>query len=384
MADRTTRIGAVVALVCAATLAACSGRDIDAALMLEDVVAGARPSWLKWLTDAPTRRPVAYLRGGRRYRADLYRPGPAQARRTKPTLVLVPGAAPRGRDDPRLRALAGTFARLGFDVLVPEIPSLRRLRVRASHVRHIADAIGYAGSRRGGAARGSAIGVLAISYSVGPAVLAALEADVRDKVAFVVGIGGYYDLTAVVTFFTTGRYRLGPRAPWRFRAPNAYGKWVFALSNADFIESARDRVNLRAIALRKRQDPNARIADLVTQLGPEGARVYALIANRDPDRVPALLRGLPAAALRELRALDLAGRDFRRLRARLILIHGRDDPIVPHTESVKLARAVGEARASLFVVRSLNHVTFAKLDLSDLSVLLRAAGAVLAIRDRAR
>jgi len=383
MVDRTTRLGALVALVCATALAACSGRDIDAVLMLEDVVAGERSSWLKRLTDRPTRRPIAYHRGGRRYRADLYRPGPAQARRSKPTLVLVPGAAPRGRDDPRLRALAGTFARLGFEVLVPEIPSLRRLRVRATDVRHIADAIGYAGSRPG-AAGGSAIGVLAISYSVGPAVLAALETDVRDKVGFVVGIGGYYDLTAVVTFFTTGRYRSGPRAPWRFRAPNPYGKWVFALSNADFIESARDRVNLRAIALRKRQDPNARIADLVTQLGPEGARVYALIVNRDAARVPALLAGLPAPALREFRALDLAGKDFRGLRARLILIHGRDDPIVPHTESAKLAQAVGKERASLFIVRSLAHVTFARLDTSDLSVLLRAARAILAMRDRAR
>ena len=54
-------------------------------------------------------------------------------------------------------------------------------------------------------------------------------------------IGGYYDVEAVLTFFTTGYFRDGPDGQWRHREPNAYGKWVFVRSNAARLASPEDR-----------------------------------------------------------------------------------------------------------------------------------------------
>ena len=89
-------------------------------------------------------------------------------------------------------------------------------------------------------------------------------------VRFVLTIGGYYDLEAVITFFTTGRYREAPDASWRYRRSNAYGKWVFLRSNAWRVAAARDRVLLDAMATRKLHDLNADIGDLIPRLGAEG------------------------------------------------------------------------------------------------------------------
>ena len=77
------------------------------------------------------------------------------------------------------------------------------------------------------------VGVVAISYAVGLAVLASDLPDIRDQIRFLVSIGGYRDTRAVVTFITTGAYhdptngtrldwpslsdsviRLPPRIPW--------------------------------------------------------------------------------------------------------------------------------------------------------------------------
>jgi pimeloyl-ACP methyl ester carboxylesterase len=300
---------------------------------------------------------------------DLYWP----AEDARAALVLVPGAAPLGKDDPQLVAFAETLARARFAVLVPEIPNLRQLQVSPSDVAAIAGAI-----ERLARCSGGEVGLAAISYAAGPAILAALRPGTRERVRFVLAIGGYHDLAAVVTFFTTGFYRSEPDEPWQHREPNAYGKWVFVRANAIRLDDPGDRATLAAMAERKLADPSAEVADLRPGLGPEGRAVMALLDNRDPDRVPALIARLPPAVRTDLAALDLKRRDLT-LDARLILVHGRDDPIIPATESKALAAAAPDA--SLFVVDSLAHVELGPTGLADGLRLWRAVYLVLTERD---
>ena len=336
------------ALGVVAALVACSpARVIEAARLLGDVSAGEGPSSLKEATPAPTREAVFFDVDGRAHAADLYHPGePALA-----ALVVVPGAAEGGKDDPRLVAFVESLARVRFTVLVPDVGELRRLNLRASDAREIADAIVWLA-----AADEAGVGVFAVSYSVGPAVLAALEPDVAGRLSFIVGVGGYHDLNAVVAFFTTGYYREAPDGPWRYLEPNAYGKWVFVRSNLERVADARDRLRLEAIARRKLGDLAAPIDDLAAGLGPEGRSILALLDNRDPELVPALIAGLPTAIRTDLDALNLALRDLSGLEARLVLIHGRADTIIPFSESVALALAAGEERTDLYIVDGLSHV----------------------------
>ena len=88
--------------------------------------------------------------------------------------VVVPGLTPYGKDDPRLVAFAGSLARSRFLVLIPEIPNVRALRVSAADSAIIADAIGEAARRFAGGAERS-VGLVAISFGAGPALLAAGE-----------------------------------------------------------------------------------------------------------------------------------------------------------------------------------------------------------------
>ncbi len=366
----------VVALAAVVVPAACSPpRALEAMRVLADLDAGDGPSGLKEATPAPSRAAVAYSVDGRARVGDIYRPGEA----ARAALVLVPGAAEAGKDDARLVAFATTLARARFVVLVPDIASLRALHVRAADAREVADAILHLAGRGDGAA-GRRLGVVAISYAVGPAVIAALEADVRDRLHFVVGVGGYYDIEAVVTFFTTGYFRPRPGAPWRHVEPNAYGKWVFVLSNLERVRDASDRAALEAMARRKLDDLAADLADLVTGLGPEGRAFHALLANVEPERVPALIAALPGDVRAEMAALDLARRDLRSLGARLLLVHGREDDIIPWSESQALAAAAPKGRADLFLVDGFSHVD-PKSGHPDRFQLWRAIYRLLELRD---
>ena len=374
----------LLVVLAAAWLGACtSPRGLEAWRLLDDLAAGAGPSALKAATPEPRRIAVSYRVEERSHAGDLYRPGePARA-----ALVLVPGAAPQGKDDPRLVAVARSLARARFLVLVPEIANLRALKLRPEDAGAVADALRHLSARTGGSGGAGAgapegsVGLVAISYATGPAVLAALEPDLRARVRFLVAVGGYYDIEALVTFFTTGHYRPAPDLPWEKAEPNPYGKWIFLRSNAQRVEAARDRVLLLAMAQRKLDDLGAGLDDLTARLGPEGRAVHALLVNRDPGAVPGLIAALPPGVRRDLAALDLKRRDLGSLAAEAILIHGRNDAVIPYSESKALAAALAPERARLTLVDNLAHVELGPAGVGDSLRLWRTAYRVLSLRD---
>jgi len=350
------------------------GRGLEAALLLSDIAAGEKDSPFKRVTPAPTRTSVTCRVKGRTYSGDLYRPGSE----TRAGILLVPGAAEKGKDDPRLVAFANTLARGRFTVLVPDLEGIRKLQVGSGNIREVIDSFLQLGALPDATPQGKA-GICAFSYAVGPALLAALSPEIRNRVCFVMGVGGYYDLTRVLTFSTTGYFR--ENGHWQYRNPNEYGKWVFVLSNIDRLSDPEDRQIFRLMAERKLEEPKEGVEDLAVKLGPEGKHFYDFIANRDPSRVSLLISHLPKEVRQEIRALNLSNKDLSLLTAKLILIHGLDDDIIPYTESSALSRAMPPGQAELFLAKGLFHVDV-KPGLSDSWQLWRSIVALLQARDR--
>lgn len=225
------------------------------------------------------------------------------------------------------------------------------------------------------------LGIAAVSFAVGPAVLALSEPGVRDRVSFFLGIGGYWDIEALITYVTTGYYREEPGGAWASRPPKAYGKWVFVLSNAGRLGDANDAAILTEMANRKLADKDAEIDDLVAGLGLGGNAVYALVANSDPERVPELLRALPPELGDEIARLDLSRRDLSRLPMQFVLIHDRSDRIIPAEQSRALAQAVAPGNAQLYVIGGLDHAQIKDLGIADAWTLFDAVSMLLRLRD---
>jgi pimeloyl-ACP methyl ester carboxylesterase len=378
---------ALLVVVVALAVSPWGSRVIGAARLLVDMGMGGAPASAMPFDGQEIaaargvmRNSITFDRAGRTYEADIYLSG----RKQPAALVLVPGLAPRGKDDPRLVELAVALARAKFAVLVPNLPSLMEQRVSPDNVRQIADAIGILDSAGWNPEQPDApVGLAAISYAVGPALLATLEPDIRGRVDFVVAIGGYYDVDAVLTYFTTGYYRNGPEGPWLKGDPNVFGKWLFVRANAQRVVSLQDRLNLDAIARRKMENPAAGIRDLTAKLGEQGMAVMRLLENEDPDKAASLIAGLPSPLLDDLRALDLRGRDLSGLPAKVLLLHGRDDRIIPVGQSEALAAALPPGKAHLFVADNLAHADLAPGQWRDILTLGEAAYALLSWRDGA-
>jgi pimeloyl-ACP methyl ester carboxylesterase len=223
--------------------------------------------------------------------------------------VLVHGFSPGGKDDPRVREAAALLARTGFDVAVPTIPGLTRGQLGWEDVEPVIATV---------AAHAASTIVVGVSVGAGPALLAAADPRVRERVSAVLTLGGYASASEVVRFWLTGAYEY---------------------------EGIRGRVH---------HDPE----------------VVRMFVRANADRLDASSRTTLGAADRESAARFLAApppdlqryldslsplRVAREIRARLVLVHGRADRAVPYTESLRLAAARPE-RTTLVLVGVVEHV----------------------------
>ena len=269
---------------------------------------------LSWLTDEPVTRVLPAATDAGAVRIDLY---VGAALRRPSGLVLVHGLSADGKDDPRLRDAARLLARGGWAVAVPTLEGLTVLRLRpedAAAVRASAEALDAAGYRP--------VALLGISLGAGPALLAASDPPLASRLSAVLALGGYASAVELLRYTLTGAYAFGEVAG---RATGVMEPAIaqFARANPELLDEAGRR----------------------------------LVDNRDPASVDERIRALPRSTRDLLEALS-PGPRIGSLRAPLFLIHGRQDPAVPFTESLRLdavARAAGRPVRTA-IVGAVGHV----------------------------
>ena len=291
---------------------------------------------LSALTGEPVARALPSATGARPVPLDLYS---RAALRRPPGLVLVHGLSAEGKDDPRLRDAARLLARAGWAVAVPTIEGLTVLRLRpddAAAVRLSVEALQGAGYPR--------VAVLGISLGAGPALLAATDPSLAPRLSAVLALGGYASAEELLRYTLTGAFAFGDVAG---RAAGVLEPAIaqFALANPELLDEAGRQ----------------------------------LVDNRDPAAVDERIRALPPSTRELLGALS-PGPRIGSLHAPLFLIHGRQDPAVPFTESLRLdaaARAAGRPVRTA-IVGAVGHVEAdARAGLMDL---LRLWGTFYAFR----
>ncbi len=310
---------------------------LSLALTVEFLSDGALPT-LSALTSAPIETSMTVAGTP----ADLYRPrkgGPA------PGLILVHGLVEEGRRDARLIQAARRLARSGLIVLVPDLPELRRERLRPEDTRQVIEAVRV---MRHAPLTVSRLGVVGISVGAGPTLLAAADPAIRDEVDLVVTLGGYADAKALVQYMLTGGV---DRELIR----------AFVLRNLDLFTPPTDQVLLAAAltgSFEALEDPG-----LERRLTPSGRAVARVLTRRTPGDVGLALDALPEEVQTLFRALSPI-RVMDTLRARLLLIHGIGDPAIPYTESQKLYTAA-RGRARLILLQVIGHVDPQAIGLRD-------------------
>lgn len=180
------------------------------------------------------------------------------------------------------------------------------------------------------------IGILGFSFGAGPALLAAADSSIRNRVDVVGSFGGYWDLAHVIAFITTGWYE--EDGDWRQRTQQSYNRWKLLAALAPYAADPAKRARLERLVDRRLANPTGDVSVDMARLGLEGRQLLTLVENRQRDRVADLLVSLNPRIRERLQRLSPSSA-ITLVRARLLIAHGRDDDSIPYTESVRLARA---------------------------------------------
>jgi pimeloyl-ACP methyl ester carboxylesterase len=345
-------------------------RSYEALQLLRQIGGGGTAAF----TSTAQVQQVEFADRGQVIKADLYQgAAPALA-----AIVLQHGAAAGGKEDPRLVALAGQLAQARFAVLVPEMPGARAFQVSSAEIPLLLGAVDYLHARRDQLFQGP-LGIGGFSVAAGLAIHAALQHEPPGQIDFILGVGGYYNLPQTLSYMTTGYLEVD--GEFIHRQPNDYGKWVFVLSNLHWLEDRQQRELLRQIGERRLASVDTVLEPLISQLRDEGLSVYRCIDNRDPLLSMTLLQQLPGALRSELSRLDLANKELSTLQARVLLLHGRDDNVIPYTQSIALGGALPKGRARVILLEGWTHVESRQVVLQGWQM-FRAIYALLCLRDQ--
>ncbi len=319
-------------------------------LLDENTVHAPDRGALAWVTPSPSVKRLEIPGQKEQIAADLYYRSGSEK---QAAILLTHGIIEAGKDDPRLVRFAHSLARAGFAVLVPDLKGMKSFRIFFSDVDDIVASFRYLVSLKE-IVDEKKMGLMGFSYAAGPTFMAAADPSIRDQVKFLVSFGGYYDPVNVIRFITTGYYEYGGEKG--FLQPEPYGKWVFFMNNLDYVESDKDRRVLREIFEKEEKQSGADIASLLARLTPKGKYLYELLVNKDPHRVEDLIKRIDPRVQDYLRKLSMAPL-IPSIRAYLIIGHGNTDPLIPYTESLRLADAVQDkSKVRVAILRLFAHV----------------------------
>ncbi len=288
-------------------------------------------------------------------RARRYLPATA-SRRPRPGWVLLHGATRPGPDHPAIVRLAAALANGGGDVLVPEVRAWRGLDLDPAPARR---ALALATRRlcADSHVRPGGVVLVGLSFGCPQAIVAAAELAAEGLVRGVLGYGGYHGLENTVRFALTGQFEWRERI--EYLRPDPYGRWVIAANylhripgyeGAADVSRALGRLAALAgdhgfMAWEPSSDPyKAEVIESVSAPNRELFRFFAPDAAQDPDphRAEELAPLLVEAARATHPELELCRVPDGRSLPPIQLIHGRQDHLIPFTETLALERYLRE------------------------------------------
>jgi pimeloyl-ACP methyl ester carboxylesterase len=276
---------------------------------------------------APCTRSEVVLGG---VEGDRYDPGRGAA-----GMLLLPGAAPLGKDDPRAIRLAEALCRAGRVVFVPQLELRRQTFVEEDLDRIVRSTVALAGETA------RPVTLVGISYGGSFGLVAAADPRIEGALGRVGVFGAYFDLVGVIQSVTTGISEVdGFPFPWEAH-PLAE---TLMREHALTLVPETERPALRA-ALAEEGD-----LDVL----PAGSRaMYDLLTNRDPARAFDLAESLPPEARSTLTRFS-PSTVADRIDVPVMAMHSTDDRTVAYGESIRLVR--GLPGTPLVTLRGFTHV----------------------------
>ena len=299
----------------------------------------------EWVTRAPTRTEVTYPLASGQGVADLYAP---RSGKNHSGVLLFLGVDPAGRDDERVVGLAEGLARAGIVVMIPWSDTMTQKRIDVEEIDNLVRAFQYFSSLD--VVDPERLGVGGFCVGASFATVAAQDPRIRDQVRFVNFFGGYYDARDLIkSVVTRSRTYQGEVEAW---SPD---KLSVEVVNTHLIEGVPDLEERRLLTDVFIDKTAAPVADL-TALSSEARAVYRLLEGPALEEFDDLMSRLAPETHESLKLIS-PRTHIDNLKARMLIMHDREDDLVPSEESRRLVQALGPDKDTFYTEFSLfQHV----------------------------
>ena len=281
-----------------------------------------------WLASDPVRHEVTYPQEIGTGVADVYRIPDGEPRAA---VLLFLGANAAGRDDEDVVNLGNALARGGFAVMFHWSPTMAlQHNIDPVEIDNLVRAFQFLEQQDWVDSKRVGIGGFCVGASF--SLVAAADPRISDRVRFVNAFGPYFDAEdLLLQVVTRSRLYQGVRTPWQ---PDSLTLEVFA---NELIETVDDMADIDLLTKKYltgelRDGPPATSA---------GQTVDRLLEGVSPGEAAGLYATLPEE-FREAMDQISPSRYVDDIKAKLLVLHARDDELVPSAESRRLAEAMAD------------------------------------------
>ena len=290
---------------------------------------------------------ASYERDGARHRAAVYRPANQKGR--LPAWVVLHGLTYRGLVHPSLTRFASALAASGHVVFIPEIMEWTQLHVAPELTPPtIAASVDALGTRPD--VDPERIGVFAFSFGATHSLIAATDESLAAHVRALVSWGGFADTARLTRFGFTGEHEID--GVLERLVPDPYGRWIFGanyLTSIPGYENMTDAADALMTLAREAGksgifagDPvhnrlNASLAHSLDKRQREVFELFAPVGTHDLAAAREMGTVIAKVVVEKDPLMD-PSRHLAAVRVPTLIAHGRDDRLIPYTESIRLAR----------------------------------------------
>ncbi len=311
------------------------GRAITrSAFVLPALISASEPAPLVLAGDSVRFRRLTISSANGPVFLDIYEPAtpPPPIPGGREAIINVVGVGDN-RNVAQLINLSQSFAREGIVVVNIGTPTLFQYKVSARDGEAVVQAFEFLEHWPGVNPRH--IGIIAFSAGVTLACVGAADPRIRDRVAFLAILGGYFDVTSLLeTIGKRAQDVSGHTQPWQ---PQSTPLYVLSRTVSNLLSPTDNQLLQKAFPLSKIGPPLT--AQQQARLSPDGAAVYHLLEGDEIGNVSRNLAELSPqmkALLVQLSPLSV----IDQIRAPIHLLHERDDTIIPFSQSQEFAAAL--------------------------------------------
>ncbi len=281
-----------------------------------------------WFSKETIRHEVHYQSSDGTTVADVYRPDDD---RQHAAVVLFLGANAAGRDDEDVVNLGQALAGAGYAVMFHWSPTMAlKANIEPAETGNLVWAYQYLAEREYVDPERVGLGGFCVGASF--ALVAAADPRIRDHVYFVNAFGPYYDAETLLLQAASRSVEYdGERIPW-----DVDRLTMRVLAN-ELIETLKDPDDVDALT-RRYMNNQALTPEEVAALSPAATNVARLLDGTTPGEAQALYTALPEQFRSDLRGISPSAY-VDDIRARLLILHDRNDRLVPAAESRRLLDA---------------------------------------------